>query len=132
DRQRTKRHRRGRGYAHAHEHGRERAPPLIFEPKQESVTARPVHRGCAYSRPWMAGGRPWEQDADRPGEHTPCVTDGSADQNGAAADVTTRSNCHVSTPEPRQEPATPPGRPYVSPSLGRRTHFCGVRTQASR
>src|SRR5690606_470409 len=56
---------------------RARARPLLISvPKPRNSTARPVHRGCAYSRPWMAGGRPWEQDADRPGEHTPCARDG--------------------------------------------------------
>src|SRR5690606_31441114 len=63
--------------SHATPRPRLRAPPLlIFDPKQENSTARPVHRGCAYSRPWMAGGRPWEQDADRPGEHAPRGRDG--------------------------------------------------------
>src|SRR5690606_30425739 len=30
----------------------------------------------AESRPWMAGDRPWEQDADRPAEHTPWAQEG--------------------------------------------------------
>ncbi len=64
------------------------------------ATAHRAHRGCADSRPWMAGGRQWEQDAEMPGEHTPCVRDGprtpSRSRLANPASISGRSRCQSS------------------------------------
>lgn len=52
------------------------SPFFRFLPKPKNVGARPAYRGFADSRPWMVGGRPWQQDAETAGEHTPCTRNG--------------------------------------------------------
>src|SRR5690606_38056306 len=37
---------------------------LTSVPKPKKTGARPAYGGCAESRPWMAGARRWEQDAE--------------------------------------------------------------------
>ena len=94
-------------------HGRLWASPL-----RPHRAPRRAHRGCADSRPWMAGGRQWEQDAEMPGEHTPCVRDGP--RTPPRSRLASRPNPQASLAAADADPTSPqPARPRASsPHLG--------------
>ena len=89
--------------------------PLTSAPKPDNSVARRVSGGCAESRQWMAGARPWEQDADRTAQHTPRARAAPARAPGEARSSRCSCSCSYCRRSKKRQRGTAPLRDLSTP-----------------